>query len=338
MRWLALSRAECTDVGTAAPHTATRALSAGRATHGRPAGYTSPMSPTVTVLMTTYRGTTAHELRRSVASILGQTRAPDQFVLVVDGPVTPELDEAIGQAQAEYPSLVVERLPDNRGSGPASNVGLALSVSDFVARQDSDDISLPTRLERQMDAIERRGLDVVGSYIDEFDGDPSHLLGTRVAPLSSRAIARRARINNPVNNPSMVFRRDLALQVGGYQDVPFHEDYDLLARMLAAGARAENLPETLVLFNADEGMLARRIGVGMLRHDWQMQRRLRSYGVVGTAGMVRNLVVRGAFRLIPRRLLGTVYGAVFRRTNPMAPGSQDSDDGRGVWDLHRPGP
>jgi glycosyltransferase involved in cell wall biosynthesis len=272
-----------------------------------------------------------------VASILGQTRDPDQFVLVVDGPVPPELDEAIGQVQADHPTLLVERLPENLGSGPASNAGLALGVGDFVARLDSDDISLPARLERQLEAIEQRGLDVVGSYVDEFDGDPSHLLGTRVAPLSSRAIARRARINNPVNNPSMVFRRELALEVGGYQDVPFHEDYDLLARLLAAGARAENLPETLVLFNASEGMLGRRAGVGMLHHEWLMQRRLRSYGIVGTAGMVRNLVVRGTFRLLPRRLLGAVYATIFRRST-QAFTRRGPDPERFVSDPHRPAP
>ena len=271
------------------------------------------MPPTLTVLMTTYRGTTAAEFRRSMASILAQTRAPEQLVLVVDGPVPPELDRAIAEASAAAPSLLVERLPENVGSGPASNAGLALSVGDFVARQDSDDVSVASRLERQMATIERRDLDIVGSYIDEFDTDPAHPLGTRTAPLSTAAIARRLRLNNPINNPSIVFRRELAIRVGGYQDVPYHEDYDLVARMLAAGGRAENVAESLVLFNAGNGMLARRTGARMLRHEWLMQRRLRSYGVIGRVGQVRNLVVRGTFRLVPGRVLTPVYGVVFRR-------------------------
>jgi len=271
------------------------------------------VSPTLTVLMTTYRGTTAAELRRSMASILDQTRAPDQVVIVVDGPVPADLDQAVDEAAATGANVLVERLPENLGSGPASNAGLALSVGDFVARQDSDDISLGSRLERQMAALAERDLDLVGSYIDEFDADPTQVLGTRTAPLSSAAIARRLRINNPINNPSMVFRRELAVSVGGYQDVPFHEDYDLIARMIAAGGRAENVPETLVLFNAGNGMLGRRSGVRMLRHEWLMQRRLREYGVIGTAGLVRNLALRGAFRLVPGRLLTRLYPLVFRR-------------------------
>lgn len=273
--------------------------------------------------MTTYHGTTAAELHRSVASIHAQTRLPDQFVLVVDGPVPPELERAIDEVAAADPTLLVERLPENLGSGPASNRGLALSAGDFVARQDSDDISLPSRLEHQMAFVEERGLDLAGTYIDEFDTDPEQLLGTRGAPLSSAAIARRLRLNNPINNPSIVFRRELAVRVGGYQDVPYHEDYDLVARMLAAGARAENLGESLVLFNVGNGMLARRSGTRMLRHEWHMQRQLRSYGVIGTPLMVRNLVVRGTFRLVPHRLLTRAYDIVFRRGAPDRPRGVD---------------
>ena len=49
------------------------------------------------------------------------------------------------------------------------------------------------------------------------------------------------RLNNPINNPTVVFRRQLALDVGGYADLRYMQDYDLFARMLAGGARAENL-------------------------------------------------------------------------------------------------
>ena len=268
----------------------------------------------MSVLITTYHGTTASELERSVASVLAQTRQPDQVVLVVDGPVPAALDDAVRTIEAAHPEVLVERLPHNLGSGPASNHGLRLSTGDFVARQDSDDVSVPTRLERQMAAVVEHDLDIVGSAVVEFDGDPETVLGTRAAPLTSAAIRRRLRINNPVNNPSMVFRRELALRVGGYEDVPYHEDYDLVARMIMAGARAENLPDALVLFNAGNGMVSRRAGLSMLRHEWLMQRRLLAHRVIGPLGFARNLVLRGAFRLLPKRLLTGAYTVLFRRT------------------------
>jgi glycosyltransferase involved in cell wall biosynthesis len=268
--------------------------------------------------MTMYHRTTVEELRRAVASVVAQTRQPDEFLVVVDGPVPTALDAALAELDGAHPLIRVERSAVNAGNGPASQLGLEVATGDFVARQDSDDVSLPTRLERQMSAVLEHDLDLLGTAVLEFEDDPENVVGLRAAPLTAEKIAARLRINNPMNHPSVVFRRALALEVGGYLDVPFHEDYDLWARMLTAGARAENLAEPLVLFNAGGGMLARRGGLGMLRHEWAMQRRLYALGVVGPVLFVRNLVLRGAFRVIPGRLLAPVYAVLFRRSHAEA--------------------
>ena len=109
----------------------------------------------------------------------------------------------------------VERLPVNVGSGLASARGLELATGDYVARHDSDDVSLPQRLERQMAAVEERGLDLVGAEMLEFEGSPDHVIGRRTAPTSHEAIVRRLRLNNPVNNPTVVFRRELSRSRSG---------------------------------------------------------------------------------------------------------------------------
>ena len=252
------------------------------------------------------------EFERSVASITGQTRAPEEFLIVVDGPVSAELDSSIERAAGDHCEIRVERLPANVGSGLASARGLLLATGDFVARHDSDDVSLPHRLELEMSAIEANDLDIVGSSVAEFTERPDNILGVRRVPLSHEKIATRMRFNSPINNPSVVFRRDLAVRVGGYADLRYMQDYDLFARMLAAGARAENLAEPLVLFNAGDGMISRRGGWRMLRHEWVLQGRLRDAGVIGPFRMARNIVVRGAFRMIPTRVLGPVYSLIFR--------------------------
>ena len=263
--------------------------------------------------MTTYAGTSVDELERSVACITGQTRAPDEFLVVVDGPVPAALDAALATAASAHPTLRVERLPRNVGSGLASARGLELATGDFVARHDSDDISLPHRLERQLEAVEERHLDLVGSAMLEFEGNPDHVIGVRRNPRTHAQIAARMRLNNPINNPTVVFRRRLALDAGGYADLRYMQDYDLFARMLAAGARAENLDEPLVLFNASDDMISRRAGWRMLPNEWDIQRRLRDTGTIGNLLLVRNLVVRGAFRIVPPRLLKRVYALLFRR-------------------------
>ncbi|MGB7817536.1 MAG: glycosyltransferase [Ornithinibacter sp.] len=281
------------------------------------------MTPSVTVLMTTYAGTSVEELERSFDSLLGQTLPPDELLVVVDGPVPGDLDAAIAR-RAQHPLVTVERLPHNVGSGLASAHGLEAASGDFVARHDSDDISLPNRLERQMDAVRSRGLDIVGSAMTEFEGSPENVVGVRTNPRTHDAIRARMRLNNPINNPTVVFRRQLALDVGGYADLRYMQDYDLFARMLAGGARAENLPEPLVLFNAGDGMISRRGGWSMVRLEWAIQRRLLACGTIGPVLLVRNMVVRSSFRLIPPVLLKRVYGLLFRRGHATQPVGNDA--------------
>ena len=61
----------------------------------------------------------------------------------------------------------------------------------------------------------------------------------------------------------------------------FMQDYDLFARLLAGGARMTNLAEPLVLFRAGDTMRRRRSARGYLALELELQRRLRSYGLIG---------------------------------------------------------
>ena len=86
------------------------------------------------VLMACYRGDVPEQLEASLRSVTtGQTRRPDEVVLVVDGPLPPDLDAALGAAAAGSPvPVVVHRLPVNGGLGRALNAGLAVCRNDIV--------------------------------------------------------------------------------------------------------------------------------------------------------------------------------------------------------------
>ena len=74
------------------------------------------------------------------------------------------------------------------------------------------------------------------------------VIGTRRLPTSHAEILRYARLNSPINNPSVMMRVDAVREAGGYRDVYHMEDYDLYARMLAGGKRFHNMPEALTYF------------------------------------------------------------------------------------------
>lgn len=264
--------------------------------------------PTLAVLMTVYHGTRADELSVALDSLRTQTRPADQLVIVEDGPVDPAVHE-LAQAADE---LVV--LPENKGSGPASQAGLEAVNADFFARLDSDDAAAPERFERQLAYFAAHPqIDVLGTAMAEFTHAPGDGQAVRRLPTTTHALRRYVAINSPVNNPSVMMRTDVVRAVGGYRDVHHMEDYDLYARLVANGARLANLDEPLTYFRVTPAQFGRRTGREMFAAERQMQRNLVDYGLISQPRAVANLLARTAYRSLPTGLLTRVYSALFHR-------------------------
>ena len=267
------------------------------------------------VLMSVWAGDRPEYLREAFGSVVDeQTVLPDQFVLVQDGPVPDELAGVIADlvASSAVPVTLVE-LETNQGLGPALNAGLMRCVHDVVARMDADDVSVPTRFEQQLVLIENA--DLIGAGLYEFTGDTANVVGIRVPPIGTEAIASYARLHDPFNHPTIMYRRAAVQAAGGYQDLSLMEDYALFARMIAAGARVGNSDQPLVYYRVGEQAYRRRGGSALLRSEVALQRQFLADGFVTRGQFVRNVAVRGAYRLVPwwvRRVL-------YRRFVPTGP-------------------
>ncbi|WP_129339758.1 glycosyltransferase [Cellulomonas endophytica] len=264
--------------------------------------------PAFSLLLPVYAGDDAAHLARALRSCTAeQTLPPDEVVLVQDGPVGPALADVLDRARAGGLGVPVRWVPLERNVGLARalEAGLAVCAHDVVARADADDVSRPGRFAAQVPLV-AAGLDLVGSAIQEFATEEAPGL-VRVPPLDAVAIARYARLHSPFNHPSVVYRRSAVRAAGGYQDLPLLEDYWLFARMVAAGARVANVPEPLVLYRVGAGAYARRGGLRLLRSELVLQARMRRAGVTTMPQLVRNVVVRGVYRLLPEAVRRTGY-------------------------------
>ena len=267
----------------------------------------------LTALITVYHRVSPTELDQALKSLWSQTRPAAEVVLVEDGPLPDALEAIVVKHEAQHPNLRVKRCAVNRGSGPASQEGLKLVRTDWVARLDADDIAVPERFQRQWELhIEKPELGVIGSALAEFEGAPDNVVRVRQLPQSHEQIVSYAKMNSPVNNPSSLLRVDAVRAVGGYRDVPLMEDYDLWVRLLAAGVRFENMPEPLVRFRAD-GMFDRRSARGIFSAERQMQRTLVELGLIGRPRALFNLAARTAFRLLPTAAMSRAYKRLFLR-------------------------
>ncbi|WP_342318906.1 glycosyltransferase [Corynebacterium mayonis] len=268
---------------------------------------------TVSALLSAYRNTPVAELTAALDSLLSQTRRADEIVLVYDGPVSAEVERAVQTYAGDVRTVA---LPVNVGLGPALQAGLDTISSTYVLRLDTDDIAAPDRLATQLAFLEDHPeVAALGTAVAEFETDDQigSKLKTRALPETHAALARYARINSPLNHPSVMFRTAEVKNVGGYKGVHFMEDYDLWARLIASGQQLHNLPEPLTFFRVNAAQFARRTGKEMFAAEKQLQSNLVSYGLVSPFRARLNYLIRSAYRLLPTAVLTRVYAKLFHR-------------------------
>ena len=268
------------------------------------------------VLMSVYYKDKPEWLKQAAQSMLRQSFKPSQFVLVQDGPLPEELEQAVEETAGSCGKDIrfdIVRLPVNGGLGPALNEGLKHCIYDLVARMDADDVSLPDRCMLQAVYMTEHPLcaalsGILLEFEGEIPGNHEACIKKRV-PLTAREIRKYAVVRNPVNHPCVMFRKSCVEKAGGYRSVPYFEDYDLWLRMIFdCGMELSNLPEPL-LFMRTDGMYERRGGIKYAGYILSFRRKMREKGYVSFR---KNLFVtcsRVAVSLLP----GSVRRAVYRK-------------------------
>ena len=229
------------------------------------------------VLMSVYKKERPEYLYAALKSRIGQSWKPSEIVLVCDGPLTRDL-ETVLREEAFQNLLKLVRLEENAGLGAALAKGLPECTCEWVARMDSDDISVADRCEKQLQYLESHPeTDVLSGTIAEFQGEArteweakSCVVSKKCVPRTQDEIASYIKMRNPVNHPCVMFRRDKALAAGGYQPCLLFEDYDLWVRMFQAGYQFANLPDTLLYMRVND-MHRRRGGISYVKpicHFW----------------------------------------------------------------------
>lgn len=266
------------------------------------------------VLLPVYIKDDPAHFQRALQSVgADQSLAANEIVIVCDGPVSPKIDEILDSTRhGRSPHLVADipvkviRLERNRGLSAALNAGLQHCSYDIVARADADDISVPERFARQLPVMEQ-GFDIVGAAIVEFSEDENDTGLIRKQPARQRDIVNAYTFHDPFNHPSVVYRASAVRDAGGYQHLDLMEDYWLFARMVADGARVTNLPDVLVKYRVGSGAYQRRGGLRLLKSEIELQRRFRKSEITTLHEYMRNLLVRGTYRLIPTTTRRAMY-------------------------------
>jgi glycosyltransferase involved in cell wall biosynthesis len=199
--------------------------------------------PPISVLLAVYNG--GRYLRAAVDSILTQTFAEFEFIIIDDGSTDGSSATLAEYAGKDSRIRLVSR--PNKGLTATLNEGLALARGEYVARMDADDIALPQRFERQIAYLrEHPECVLVGSRVMLVD--PEELPIRPWCHQLEHTDIDAAHLNRgwPVVHPAVMMRTDAVRRVGAYRDqYNTLEDLDLFLRLAEVGKLA-NLPEILL--------------------------------------------------------------------------------------------
>ena len=208
-----------------------------------------PVIPLVSVVMTTYKDDVA-VLWRAIDSILTQTMS-DLECIVVFEPGDPNAE--LISARCSDPRLCLVRSTSRLGMPGSFNLGLEHARGRYIARMDSDDISYPFRLARQLRFLDDHpDIALVGGSARLIDR-AGNVVGLRRFPLALDEIMRTAVFTNPFLHPTVVWDRSRLKEELRYDPRYTAEDLELWLRLLEAGYRLANMPDVLIDYTQPPG-------------------------------------------------------------------------------------
>jgi glycosyltransferase involved in cell wall biosynthesis len=269
------------------------------------------------VLMSVYRNDQPDFVRMALESVcINQTLLPAEIVIVKDGPVGGGIDQVIkDQARTKSVSTKVIAMETNLGLGLALQHGMRYCEHEVIYRMDSDDVSVSTRFEEQMEVLSQTNIDVLGTYVDEFTDDPAKPFSSRRVPKCNNEIYQSSKWRNPINHPSVVFYKSRVNAAGGYINMPYFEDYYLWLSMIKMGCSISNIPKSLLKMRAGTSQIGRRHGLKYFRYEMRFFNAAQRAGLLTRRVAVGNIIARFPLRVLPKMVLERVYYTLLRGNN-----------------------
>ncbi len=193
----------------------------------------------ITVLMPAFN--CGKYIAASIQCILNQTYKEFEFIIINDGS-TDNTEEIINSFKD---SRIIYKKTENKGTSAALNYGLSLAKSDWVARIDADDLNVPERLEKQVKFIdENPDYDIISSWSVYFR-DPAKIVFLLKEPVENADIKEYLNLHNPMNQSSVIYRKEKILAAKYNEEHHVNEDFELFHR-IRNEVRFYNMPEFLV--------------------------------------------------------------------------------------------
>lgn len=204
-------------------------------------------NPKVSVLISTFNN--SKFLEKSIKSILDQTYK-NLEILVSDDNSSDKSVEILEEIQQKNSNLKIYKNTVNQGLTKSLNKLLSISKGEIISRHDTDDISLPTKIQKQVDLLKKKNLDFCTSRAIVMNSEkkipgysfylPNNLL---------------IKFKNPFIHGTLLIKKNVLKGIGGYNEkFIYAQDYDLFNRLVKSGYKYDVIREPLYLLNTKDNI------------------------------------------------------------------------------------
>lgn len=264
------------------------------------------MTSKLAVIMSIYKSDDPSFLQLALESLLNQTYPCDVFVYQ-DGDIPAKLQCVVGDFDNKI-SLISNA--ENKGLAYGLNVLIEKVVKgdyQYIARMDSDDISLPDRMFEQIKYLETNPeVDLCGTYCQEFGS--SYALTEKRLPLAHRDLVSFSIARCPFIHPTVMFRRRVFDE--GYRyptNTSFTEDMAFWFELIHAGYKLGNVGKVLLEYRLTEDTIIRRRGFKKSMSEIGLRMKFMIALKEVTLKNIILIAVRVVFHLLPARLMCFLY-------------------------------
>lgn len=185
--------------------------------------------------------------KECIDSILKQTYQQFEIIIVDNGSDENNIvlyKQYLQSLDKDIKFLTCERQNNKKNLSIALNIAIKNCKYNLVARMDADDIMMPNRLQKQYDYFVNNNVDILGGqlqYLHDNNITNHPLIITKEIPMNSIWF---------INHPSVMFKKDKILQIGGYKEEPefLAEDYELWTRSIKNNLIIHNLNDVIIKY------------------------------------------------------------------------------------------
>lgn len=243
----------------------------------------SKIQPLVSVIMSVYNEK-ENWLIWSIESILEQSYKNFEFIIILDNPDNKELDTIIKNYCKRDIRIRYFINKKNIGLVKSLNKALSYAKGDFIARMDADDVSLPSRIKKQISFMDDHpDIDFMGARCINIDEQGQEIYRDSSIPQDMKLIKSCLENVDFINHPTWFFKKECSDKLQGYREIPCAEDYDFLLRLITNGFKLSNTNEFLVKYRIRKSGISSSNSLHQLlysKHVVKMYKNRLKYGLV----------------------------------------------------------